>query len=265
MKKEPRNTANRKNRANEGRDTSELVPLNDLQKSYISAIKHNPFVICTGVWGSSKTYIPSVLAADMLMSKENPIERIIVARPTEGKGKSVGFLKGGKDEKLEPWVAPVADTIKKRIGLGNYEMYLKNGKIELVALEHIKGRSWDNAFILVDEAEDLDPEVAKSLVGRQGINSKIVVTGDIAQQDLKRNSGLELLLKVSEFREEPVVIIDFSSWDHCVRSDEAKQWGMAFEAYEKKEKSTKGSVKPARFIPDANTVYGVDIKTCVNS
>lgn len=212
-----------------------LRPMNDKQKEYINAVLNETFVICIGVWGSSKTYIPSVLAADMLLDKK--IDRIIIARPAEGKGKSIGFLKGDKNEKLEPWCAPITDTLKTRLGLGNFEAFVNNGKIELLSLEHVKGRSWDNAFILVDEAEDLEPEVAKSLVGRQGINSRLVVTGDIMQQDLKRNSGLEYLLNVAEFAKLPISLINFDSWDYCVRSEEAKMWGLAFQAYEKSKES----------------------------
>lgn len=212
------------------RDTSPLKPMNSRQNDYIQAIKQNPVVICTGVWGSSKTYIPSVIACDMLLAKE--IDRIIIARPNEGKGKTVGFLKGDLDQKMAVWTAPVTDTMKKRLGLGNFEAFVGNEKIVQLSLEHVKGRSWDNAFILVDEAEDLDPDVAKSLVGRQGVNSTIVITGDIRQKDLKKSSGLEFLQMIAEKYELPIPIIDFDSWDHCVRSEEAKMWGKAFEDYE---------------------------------
>ncbi len=208
-----------------------LRPLNKRQAEYINAIKSESVVIAIGVWGSSKTYIPSVMACDMLEGKD--VEKIVIARPTEGKGKSVGFFKGDKDEKLSGWCAPITETMKKRLGEGVYQAFLDNGKIELLALEQVKGRSFDNTFILIDEGEDLDPEVARSLVGRQGINSKTIITGDINQQDLKRNSGLELLLEVAEIGGIGISIIDFDDWKYCVRSPEAKAWGMAFEKYDK--------------------------------
>lgn len=211
-----------------------LVPMNDKQRDYIQAIEQQSCVICIGVWGSSKTYIPSIIASDWLLDKK--IDKVIIARPAEGKGKSVGFLKGSKDEKMEPWCAPITNTMKDRMGVGNFEAMLANGKIEQLSLEHVKGRSWDNCLILVDEAEDLEPEVAKSLVGRQGVNSVTVITGDLRQQDLKRNSGLQYLLDVSEYSNMPVTLIDFDSWEYCVRSEEAKMWGQAFEAYEKRVK-----------------------------
>lgn len=209
-----------------------LVPMNDKQREYIKAVQEQSCVICIGVWGSSKTFIPSTIAADWLMDKK--IDKVIIARPAEGKGKSVGFLKGSKDEKMEPWCAPITDTMKQRMGVAHFEAMLANGKIEQLALEHVKGRSWDNAFILVDEAEDLEPEVAKSLVGRQGVNSVTVITGDLRQQDLKKNSGLQYLLDVAAYTNLPITLIDFDSWDYCVRSEEAKAWGMAFEKFDKR-------------------------------
>lgn len=211
----------------------QLIPMNDKQGEYIKAIQEQTCVICIGVWGSSKTYIPSVIASDWLMDKK--IDKVIIARPAEGKGKSVGFLKGSKDDKMEPWCAPITNTMKERMGIGNFEAMLANGKIEQLSLEHVKGRSWDNALILVDEAEDLDAEVAKSLVGRQGVNSVTIITGDLRQQDLKRNSGLQYLLDVSKFANLPIALIDFDSWEYCVRSEEAKMWGMAFEKFDDKK------------------------------
>lgn len=219
------------------RDTAPLRPMNNKQAEYIEAIKNHAVVIATGVWGSSKTYIPSVMACDMLLAKK--IDKIVVARPTEGKAKSVGFYKGDKNEKLEGWCAPISDVFKRRLGVGHYEAFVMNGKIELLSLEQVKGRSWDNTFILVDEVEDLEPAVAKSLVGRQGVNSITVLTGDIDQKDLKSYSGLELLLEVANYGNIDLALIDFDDWDYCVRSQEAKAWGMAFEKYER----SRGRVK----------------------
>ena len=218
-----------------GNNRKPLVPMNDKQKEYIRAVQEDSCVICIGVWGSSKTYIPSVIAADWLLDKK--IDKVVIARPAEGKGKSIGFLKGSKDEKMEAWCAPITDTMKQRMGIAHFEAMLANGKIEQLALEHVKGRSWDNTLIIVDEAEDLDPEVAKSLVGRSGVNSTTIITGDLRQQDLKRNSGLQYLLDVAAYASLPVTLINFDSWDYCVRSEEAKMWGMGFEAYENRVKS----------------------------
>lgn len=209
---------------------SELKPLNKRQAEYIAAIHNNTTTMCYGVLGSAKTYIPSCLAADYLSSKR--VNRIVVARPAEGKGRSVGFFKGTKEEKLSGWCAPITDVLKEQLGITKYEYYVENGQIELLALEQVKGKSYDDTFLLVDEAEDLDPDVAKSLVTRIGLRSKLVITGDIAQQDLLQFSGLQLLLNVATHAKLDVAIINFDSWEHCVRSDDAKAWGMGFESYE---------------------------------
>lgn len=221
----------KKVKSDEHRDTSLLRPLNDRQKEYIDAIKNESIVICTGVWGSSKTYIPSVMACDLLLAKN--IEKVIIARPAEGVGKSLGYFKGDKNEKLSGWCAPIIDIFEQRLGRGHLEAFLENGRVELLALEQVKGRSWDDTFILVDEIEDMSGPVAKSLVSRQGINSKLVLTGDINQQDLKAYSGLQMLIDVAGYTNLNIAMIDFDSWDYCVRSEEAKMWGMAFEEYEK--------------------------------
>jgi phosphate starvation-inducible PhoH-like protein len=210
-----------------------LKPLNPKQAEYINAILHGKerVIIATGVLGSSKTYIPAVIAADKLMRKE--IDKIIVARPAEGSGKSIGYFKGGKDEKLLHWCAPITDTLKERLGVGHFEAFLANGRIELLALETVKGRSFNNAYVLVDEVEDMCPAVAKSLVTRQGYNSTTVLSGDLAQKDIVKDSGLDLLLYLAKTYELPVKHIDFDSWEYCVRSEEAKMWGMAFEQFER--------------------------------
>jgi len=216
-------------------DRTPLEALNERQKEYIHAIDTSPVTMCTGKLGTAKTYIPTIIAADMLRDKK--IERIIVARPCEGKSKSTGFFKGSKNEKLEGWCAPVTNTLKKRLGRGNYEVYLAMGKIELLALEQVKGLSLDDTFLIVDEAEDLDSPVAESLVTRMGQRSKLVIAGDIAQQDIKSYSGLQYLLDVAPYCVGlQLALIDFDSWDYNVRSEESKAWGMGFEAFKKANK-----------------------------
>jgi phosphate starvation-inducible PhoH-like protein len=204
---------------------SPLKPLNIRQKEYISAIKAYPTVLCIGVLGSAKTYIPSVMAATMLLAKQ--VQHIVVARPSEGAGPSVGFFKGTKDEKLSGWCVPVTDTLKKQLGVIFYEYCIENGIIELLALEQCKGRSWDDTFVIIDEAEDLAPDVARSLVTRQGIRSHVVVCGDIEQQDIKSYSGLQYLLEVNDYKRHPCPVINFDKWEYCVRGEESMEWGMA--------------------------------------
>ena len=215
-----------------------IQALNHKQQEYINALvdPNAATIIAMGVLGSSKTWLPSAMAADLLM--DGKLERVVVARPAEGKAKSVGFTKGDFDQKLAGWCAPILDTMKQRMGLGNFDAALEYGKIILLPLEQVKGRSWDDTWLIADEVEDIEMETAKSLVTRMGQRSKIILAGDIAQQDLKKYSGLQYLLDVSKALDLPTTIIDFNSWEYCVRSEEAKMWGMAFEQYDKmKEKN----------------------------
>lgn len=210
-----------------------IQALNEKQQDYINALldPHKSTIIATGVLGSSKTWLPSAMAADLLMSKK--ISKVVVARPAEGKAKSVGYTKGNFDEKLAGWCAPVLDTMKERMGMGNFDAALELGKIVLLPLEQIKGRSWDDTWIIADEVEDIEMETAKSLVTRLGQRSKIILAGDLAQQDLKRYSGLQYLLDVAKTLGLPITLIDFNDWKYCVRSEDAKMWGMAFEQYDR--------------------------------
>jgi phosphate starvation-inducible protein PhoH and related proteins len=218
------------------RNRQPIQALNDKQQQYINALldPNVATIIATGVLGSSKTWLPSALAADLLM--DNKLERVVVARPAEGKAKSVGFTKGDFDQKLAGWCAPILDTMKQRMGLGNFEAALEFGKIVLLPLEQVKGRSWDDTWLIADEVEDIEQETAKSLVTRMGQRSKIILAGDVAQQDLKRHSGLQYILSVARTLDLPVTLIDFNDWKYCVRSEEAKMWGMAFEQYDEMNK-----------------------------
>lgn len=221
----------RKIKSNNNRDVEPLLPLNDKQRDYIEAIYRNPVIIATGVLGSSKTYIPSVIASDLLMSKQ--IDKVIIARPNSSVGKSIGYLPGTLEEKLEPWCEPITSVMKQRMGEGNYEALVNNGKISMLALEHVRGRTFDDCFVIVDEAQNLEVGVAKALVTRQGVNCTMVITGDIAQKDIKSYSGLQLLMEVSHKYNLPVASIFFDSWIYCVRSAESRAWGEAFEKYDR--------------------------------
>lgn len=211
-----------------------IKPKNDMQRRYLNAIKNHNIVVSMGVAGSGKTALAAWVAADMLNDPNSPIEKIVVARPAEGKGPKVGFFKGTKEEKLEGWVAPVAEELKKRMGHSRYTQYLECGKIELLSLDQVKGRNHSNCFVIVDEAEDLDVEVAKSLLLRHGKDCKTIINGDIAQQDIKHNSGLAAIIKLMDLAPDrfPGVMIDFYSWDeHCVRSEECKVIGQLWEEF----------------------------------
>lgn len=211
-------------------DRKPIRPMNDLQGKYINAIKNHTIVVGTGVAGSGKSFIASTLAVDMLEDPRSKIEKIIIARPNELEGtKSIGFLKGGLVEKMMPLVAPIADTMKARVGPNKFKFYLETEVIELLPLEYIKGRSFNNCFVIVDEAEDIEWSVLKTLILRLGKDSKLVIDGDMRQCSISKHSGLQQLLDLDDQYHLPVSFIDFHSWDYCVRSDECKLFGQIFE------------------------------------
>ena len=148
-----------------------LTPKTPRQQEYIEAIQSYDQVICLGPAGTGKSYIPAVMASQGLVEKR--FEKVVVTRPNEGAGRSIGFLTGDKDEKMEPWCLPILDTMKESIGKGHFEAYLSNGKIEMVPLELIRGRSFENSFVILDEAQNCNIDQLKAFVTRQGEGSKL--------------------------------------------------------------------------------------------
>lgn len=181
-----------------GRDerlpSKELVPRNPEQKSYINAIKNNTVVVCTGKPGTGKTFIPAVLAAQEMYKHKSVTERVILIRPNEPLGKSLGMLPGDLKEKLEPWLVPIKDGIVWAIGKYGYEGLFKDEKIQFLAVEHVRGRTFNNAFVIVDEAQNISKEAMVAILTRIGEDCTMVVCGDVAQKDIKTDSGLAMLL-----------------------------------------------------------------------
>lgn len=207
-----------------------LKALNDKQLSYINMINNHKIVCSTGVAGSGKSYIASIMAADMLIDPRVSISSIIIARPNEMEGTtSIGLLPGSVEEKLAPWLAPIIQTLKERLGVGHFEAYVASGVIEFLPLEMIKGRSLNNTFLICDEAEDIEWPVLKTLLLRIGKDCKVVIDGDVRQTSIKNSSGLQQLLNLNEDYYLPIQFIDFDSWKYCVRGPECRLFGEIFE------------------------------------
>lgn len=175
-----------------------LVPKNPEQKSYINAIKNSTVVVCTGKPGTGKTFIPAVLAAQELYKHKSPFERVVLIRPNEPLGKSLGMLPGDLKEKLEPWLVPIKDGIVWAIGKYGYEGLFKDERIQFVAVEHVRGRTFNNCFVIVDEAQNITPEAMAAILTRIGEDCRMIICGDIAQKDLRGNSGLKMLMDIKE-------------------------------------------------------------------
>ena len=198
-----------------------LRALNDKQRNYINQIRNHSIVLGTGFAGTGKSYIPAALAAESIMDTRSSIERIVICRPNEGVGKSIGFLKGGLNDKMLPWVAPIVDVLKQFLGEGKVDYMLEHGQIELLPLEYARGKSFDNTFIILDEAQNVDKESLKCLMTRIGRDTKLVIDGDVAQCDIGEASGLGQLITLIDEYYTPIAHTDFGIED-IVRSDTCK-------------------------------------------
>ena len=211
-----------------------LVPMNKKQQEYIELLKEKAIVIATGYAGTSKTYIPTAMAADLY--KLNQIQKIIVTRPAVSTSKSVGYFKGTAEEKLAVWLNAVIPIFKDRLGAAMFTLALESLDIEFVPLEVIKGMSINNAWVLCEESSDLTKEEVIKLVTRMGKNSKLVLAGDIRQSELKGDSGLSWISKFVQRHNlsDNFGFIDFNDVNDIVRSDAVKQFIVALTRDERK-------------------------------
>lgn len=206
-----------------------LKPLNDNQEKYIKALNTESQVVVCGYSGTGKTFIAATYAANMYAAKE--ISKIILTRPNVSVGKDLGYFPGTLEEKFAPWAAPVLDVLNEQLGKGVVETAIKNKNIEMAPLSTMRGRSFKNTFIILDEAQNTTLAEIKMFLTRIGEDCKVVINGDIKQSDIGGKSGLATIVHLARKYKMPVPIIEFGV-DDIVRSDICKQWIMAFEAEE---------------------------------
>ena len=168
-----------------------LRPKTKGQKRYIDTIRRNDMVFGIGPAGTGKTYLACALAANALKNKE--VERIILARPAVEAGESLGFLPGDLQDKVDPYLRPLYDAIFEIVGQETAARLKESGVIEVVPLAYMRGRTLDNSFIILDEAQNTTREQMKMFLSSMGFNSKVVVTGDITQIDLPKGAGSGLV------------------------------------------------------------------------
>ncbi len=166
------------------------------QKNYVEAIKNNIITVGVGPAGTGKTYLAVAMAVVAFKKKE--INRIILTRPAVEAGESLGFLPGDLQEKVDPYLRPLYDALFEMLGGENFTAYQEKGMIEVAPLAYMRGRTLDNSFIILDEAQNTTKEQMKMFLTRIGFNSKAVITGDITQIDLPNGkvSGLKDAIRV---------------------------------------------------------------------
>lgn len=201
---------------------SPVVAKTEKQKQYLKALNDPDIqvVISLGYHGSGKSFLAASVAAEKYRKGE--INKIIVARPYVQTGRTSGFKPGTSFEKLYAYVRNILDTVKKQIGTGAYETALRDGQsgdIEVQELESIRGRSFDQpSFVIIDEAQQSQPDEMESIVTRISDNAKLVLCGDIHQKDIRGESGMEWFLSFVKRHNIPgVEIINFDSPEDIVR------------------------------------------------
>lgn len=166
------------------------------QKRYVDAIKKNTITLGIGPAGTGKTYL--AVAAAVAAFRDKQVNRIILTRPAVEAGERLGFLPGDLQSKVDPYLRPLYDALSDMLGAETYNKYLERGSIEVAPLAYMRGRTLDDSFIILDEAQNTSREQMKMFLTRLGFGSKIVITGDITQIDLPRDtvSGLKEAMRV---------------------------------------------------------------------
>lgn len=173
-----------------------ITPKTMTQRRYVEAIERNDMVFGIGPAGTGKTYLAVAMAVAALLSKR--VSRLILTRPAVEAGERLGFLPGTLQEKIDPYVRPLYDALYEMIEMEKIEKLLERNTIEVAPLAFMRGRTLNDSFIIMDEAQNTTPEQMKMMLTRQGFNSKMVVTGDITQIDLPngQRSGLVEVMDV---------------------------------------------------------------------
>ena len=205
------------------------------QQKYVEAIRRNTIVVSIGPAGTGKTYL--AVAEAVAAFREHAVNRIIITRPAVEAGEKLGFLPGDLQQKVDPYLRPIYDALFDMLGAESFARYQERGNIEVAPLAYMRGRTLDDSFIILDEAQNTTPEQMKMFLTRLGFNSKMVVTGDITQIDLpdSRKSGLIEAAHVLKGVED-IEIIKFTQKD-VVRHQLVQKIVKAYDKYEEQKRS----------------------------
>lgn len=204
------------------------------QKNYIEAMKKCDIVFSIGPAGTGKTYLAIAMAVSAMRNRE--VSRIILTRPAVEAGEKLGFLPGDLQDKVDPYLRPLYDALYDILGGETYMKYRERGVIEVAPLAYMRGRTLDDSFIILDEAQNTTPEQMKMFLTRMGFGSKIVVTGDITQIDLPtgKNSGLVEATKILKGIKGLDIV--YLSEKDVVRHHMVQKIVLAYDRYNAKKK-----------------------------
>ena len=214
------------------------------QQEYMKTIAKNTITLGVGPAGTGKTYL--AVAAAVAAFRERTVNRIILTRPAVEAGERLGFLPGDLQNKVDPYLRPLYDALYDMLGPETYQKYQERGSIEVAPLAYMPGRTLDDAFIILDEAQNTTPEQMKMFLTRIGFGSKVIITGDLSQKDLPSGatSGLDVALKVLKKVEE-VAICELTSVD-VVRHPVVQKIVKAYEEYEARGKRNQNKTKTSK-------------------
>lgn len=201
------------------------------QRQYLQSLRKYDLVFCTGPAGTGKTYLAVVVAVKALLANE--FERIILTRPAVEAGEKLGFLPGDLQQKVNPYLRPLYDAINEFIDPEKLPSLMERGIIEVAPLAYMRGRTLNNAFVIVDEAQNTTPAQMKMVLTRLGFRSRMVITGDMTQTDLpaQQQSGLSLSINILK-HVEGIAFCEFSQRD-VVRHPLVQRIVAAYEKFEK--------------------------------
>jgi len=207
------------------------------QKKYMDAIRKNTVTIGVGPAGTGKTYL--AVAAAVAAFRDKQVNRIIITRPAVEAGERLGFLPGDLQSKVDPYLRPLYDALFDMLGAETYQRYVERGNIEVAPLAYMRGRTLDDSFIILDEAQNTTPEQMKMFLTRIGFGSKAIVNGDVTQIDLPdgKQSGLREAIKVLH-DVEGIAICEFTDKD-VVRHELVQRIIRAYEKYDKERSQKK--------------------------
>ena len=222
-----------------------LKPKTMGQKKYIDLMKNNTVVFGIGPAGTGKTYLAMAMAITAF--KNNEVNRIILTRPAIEAGEKLGFLPGDLQQKVDPYLRPLYDALYEIMGVENFTKNMEKGLVEVAPLAYMRGRTLDNAYIVLDEAQNTTPEQMKMFLTRIGYGSKAVITGDLTQIDLaegKRSGLLEATKILSGI--EGIGMITLTNKD-VVRHPLVQKIILAYEKFESRKRSDADGKKDSRW------------------